>query len=202
MTAQNQISGTIRNRLIWSLAALAVGLAILGVSVMLILSKPAPAAIGGPFKLMTQDGNALSSDDLKGTPFLVFFGYTYCPDFCPTTLYDLGEDLAALGPDADKLKILFVSVDPQRDIPEHLKLYLSAFDPRIVGLTGTPQQVADIAKAYKVIYQRVGGGTDYTVNHTVTVFLMDKRGNFFSAINWQEPQNSRLAKLKRLIDAK
>ena len=202
MTAQDLTSNTIRRRLIWSLAALAVGLAVLGASAFLILSKPTPAAIGGPFKLTTQDGTSLSSDDLKGTPFLVFFGYTYCPDFCPTTLYDLGEDLAALGPDADKLKLLFVSVDPQRDTPEHLKLYLSAFDPRVVGLTGTPQQITDITKAYRVLYQRVGGGTDYTVNHTVTVFLMDKRGNFFSAINWQEPQNSRLAKLRRLVEAK
>ncbi len=189
---------SIRRRFLLSLAALLLGILVLGVAAFLLLGKPVPAAFGGPFTLTTHENGRLSDTDLKGTPFVVFFGYTYCPDFCPTTLFDIGEDLAALGPEANKLKVLFVTVDPQRDTPEHMKLYLSAFDPRIVGLTGTPQQIADIAKAYKVIYQRVGSG-DYTMNHTVTVFLMDRKGQLFSTIGWQEPQESRLAKLRRLI---
>src|SRR5215467_5636456 len=108
------------------------------------------AAIGGPFKLTDQNGQAITDQDLKGHPFLVFFGFTHCPDVCPTTLFEVSEILRALGPDADKVNALFVTVDPERDTPEQLKDYLSSFDPHMRALTGSPAAISSITKAYRV----------------------------------------------------
>ncbi|MDE4916003.1 SCO family protein [Methylobacterium sp. 092160098-2] len=161
------------------------------------IGKP---AIGGPFRLTTHDGQSLSSEDLKGKPFAVFFGFTHCPDICPTTLFELAEDLKALGPEAGRLQVLFVTVDPQRDTPELLSRYVQSFSSRIVGLTGSEEEVAAAVKAYKVFRQKLPTeGGDYTMNHTATVYLMDREGQFFSALSPQESQEMRRAKLKRLL---
>jgi len=156
--------------------------------------------IGAPFSLTAQDGKPLSSDDLEGTPFAVFFGFTNCPEVCPTTLWEMSETLKALGPDADRLKVLFVSVDPVRDKPEFMARYLQSFDSRIVGLSGSEEEIAALAKAYRVYYRKVPlEGGDYTMDHTTSVFLMDARGEFTGTIAYEEEAASRLAKLKRLI---
>ncbi|MCX5496266.1 SCO family protein [Kaistia dalseonensis] len=155
--------------------------------------------IGGPIDLIAQDGKAFSNADLKGQPFAIFFGFTRCPNVCPTTLSDLTLDLDDLGPLADRMKVLFVSVDPERDNPASMKDYLSAFDPRIIGLSGTPEQIATLAKAYRVFYEKVPTpGGDYTMNHTASVYLMDADGKFTGTINFQEERSTQLAKLKRL----
>lgn len=155
--------------------------------------------IGGPFQLTDQDGKPFSSESLKGKPFAIFFGFTHCPEVCPTTLYDLTQDLAAMGKDADKLNVVFVTVDPEQDNPELMKTYLSSFDPRIVGLTGTPDEIAATAKAFKVYYKKVPTESGYTMDHTATIFLMDGKSDFFGSSNFQEPEAIRREKLKNLV---
>jgi protein SCO1/2 len=158
-----------------------------------------PAAIGGPFRLTDQDGKPFSSDDLKGRPFALFFGFTHCPDICPTTLFQLSEDLKELGVEGERLQAVFVSVDPERDRPEDLAVYLQSFDPRMKGLTGTLAEVDAAARAYKAFYKKVPlTGEGYAIEHTAVVYLMDAKGGFFSALNAQEPPETRRAKLLRL----
>jgi protein SCO1/2 len=136
--------------------------------------------IGGPFQLVDQDGQAVDQTVLNGKWSLVFFGFTYCPDYCPTTLNALAATQARLGDKARDLQILFVTVDPERDTPQALKTYLSldGYPDGVVGLTGSPAQVKAAADAYRVVYQKVGEGEDYTMNHTVTVYLMGPDGRF------------------------
>jgi protein SCO1/2 len=156
--------------------------------------------IGGAFRLTSQEGKPFSDENLKGKPFVVFFGFTHCPEVCPTTLYDLTQDFAALGKDADNLQAVFITVDPARDTPELMKTYLSSFDPRIVGLSGTEEEIAAAAKAYKIYYRKVPTeGSDYTMDHSATLFLMDSKGEFYGTSNFQEPEETRRGKLRQLI---
>ncbi len=141
-----------------------------------------PASVGGPFQLTAQNGEPLSDKDMLGRPFLVFFGYTHCPDICHTTLFEMSETLRALGPDA-KISALFVSVDPERDTPAVLKDYLASFDPRIIGLSGPREALDKMLKEFRIYSKRVGGGEDYSVDHTTAVYLMDKNGRFVNAVN-------------------
>lgn len=138
------------------------------------------ALIGGPFQLVNQDGQPVTEAALRGHWTVVFFGYTYCPDVCPTTLQTLAQAQDQLGPNGRTLQVLFVSVDPQRDTPAQLKTYLAGTTmPRnTVGLTGTPAQVAAAARAYRVFYQRAGEGEGYTVNHSTAAYLMNPQGRF------------------------
>src|ERR687894_810498 len=172
-------------------------------TVLLLLPGPQPSAskvpIGGPFRLTSHEGKTVNDEDLKGKPFAVFFGFTHCPEVCPTTLYDLTQDLAALGKDADRLRVAFITVDPAQDTPELIKTYLASFDPRIVGLTGTEEEIAAVAKAYKIYYRKVPTDSGYTMDHTATIFLMDSKGDFFGTSNFQEAQDIRRGKLKQLI---
>ena len=156
-------------------------------------------SIGGPFTLTTGEGKRFSSASLKGQPFVLFFGFTNCPDVCPTTLLEMSSALAALGSDADRLTMLFVTVDPERDTAEHLKSYLSAFDQRIIGLTGSAADIATAARAYHVFYEKVPTSSGYTMNHTATVFLMDRRGALASTTNHEEPEAVQLNKVRRLL---
>jgi protein SCO1 len=144
--------------------------------------------IGGSFGMIGQDGRVMTSADLAGRPYLVFFGYTHCPDFCPTALFDISAVFKELGSDK-KIAALFVTVDPERDTPDVLKAYLENFDSRIIGLTGDPRTTEAIAKAFRVYAKKVPGEKpgDYTVDHTGIVYLMDKRGKFVSGFNLQRP---------------
>jgi protein SCO1 len=164
-------------------------------------SLPGAARFGGDFELVDHNGQAFSSAALKGTPHAMFFGFTHCPDICPTTLFEMTKHLEELGPKAEGLKVFFVSVDPARDTPEHLKNYLSAFDPRITGLTGSEGQVAQAIKAYRVFAEKVPTSDgDYTMNHTAVVYLFDGQGTLASTLSWEEDEKTRLAKLTRLAD--
>jgi protein SCO1/2 len=146
------------------------------------------ASVGGPFSLTTQAGAKLTDADLRGAPFLVFFGFTHCPDICPTKLFEISEALRAAGPKGEKLKALFVSVDPARDTPEVLKSYLGSFDPRIIGLTGDQAAVDATVRAYRAYAKKVPlKDGDYTMDHTALVYLMDKRGGFVGAFNIERP---------------
>jgi protein SCO1/2 len=158
------------------------------------------AAVGGPFKLIDQNGEAVSDQDLKGRPFLVFFGFTHCPDVCPTTLFDVSEMLRALGPDADRTRALFITVDPERDTPAVMKDYLSSFDPHLSGLTGDPAAIATVAKAYRVYYKKVPlDGGEYTMDHTAIVYLMDKEGRFVSPFSLKRGTEAAAADLRRYL---
>jgi protein SCO1/2 len=158
------------------------------------------AAIGGPFKLTDQNGQAITDQDLKGHPFLVFFGFTHCPDVCPTTLFEVSEILRALGPDADRMRALFITVDPERDTPALMKDYLSSFDPHLAGLTGDPAAVAAVAKAYRVYFKKVPldqGG--YTMDHTAIIYLMDKDGRFVSPFSLKRTTEAAAADLRKYL---
>lgn len=160
----------------------------------------AAASIGGPFRLVTQEGTYLSNDDLKGAPFAVFFGFTHCPEICPMTLSEMPVALKELGKEGERFRVLFISVDPTRDTPEFLARYLQSFDRRIIGLSGSEADVASVGKAYRAYWEKVPTSeSDYTMNHTASVFLMDAKGEFFGTIAYGEDHESRVAKLKRLL---
>jgi protein SCO1/2 len=161
--------------------------------------EPPVPMIGGQFELTSQNGDRLSSNDLLGRPFAVFFGYTMCPDICPTTLMDLSGVLKDLGSAADEMRFLFISIDPERDKPEHLKQYLSNFDPRILGLTGTPAEIAAVAAAYRAYYTKVPTSSDYTMDHSTLMYLMDRRGKFSDLIKYQEAHDSQVQKFRKLV---
>ena len=158
------------------------------------------AAIGGPFKLTDQNGRPVSDQDLKGYPFLVFFGFTHCPDVCPTTLFEVSEILRSLGSDADRARALFITVDPERDTPAAMKDYLSSFDPHLAGLTGDAAAIAAVAKAYRVYYKKVPlDQGDYTMDHTAIVYLMDKDGRFVAPFNLKRTTEAAVADLRRYL---
>jgi len=193
-------------RLILVLAAFLGGLACT-LTVVLLLARPdggsfatPTAAIGGPFRLLDQNGRVVTEADLKGEPFLVFFGFTHCPDVCPTTLFELSQVLDKLGPDAAKVRVLFVTVDPERDKPDTLKDYLSSFNPNVVGLTGDPAAIAAIAKEYRVYLKKVPlEGGDYTMDHTALVYLMDRDGRFVAPFSLKRPPEQAAADLRRYL---
>ena len=152
-------------------------------------SQEQSAAIGGPFHLVDQSGKAVDEKVLKGKWSAVFFGFTYCPEACPTTLLALGQAQDLLGPKARDFQTVFISVDPARDTPAKLSAYLSnsAFPRAALGLTGTTEEVAGAAKAYHVFYQKAGEGPDYTINHSTITYLMSPRGQFVCVIPYGAP---------------
>jgi protein SCO1 len=155
--------------------------------------------IGGAFTLTDQQGRKVTERDLTGKPTAMFFGFTYCPEVCPTTLAALTAWMKAMGPAADRLNVVFVTVDPERDTPRQLALYLSSFDPRIRGFTGSAAEIARIAREYHVFYEKVplaGGG--YTMDHSSAIYLMDAHGGFTGVISYQEPSARAIAKLRAL----
>jgi len=189
-----------QRRLIVPLAALALSVVLLAATAWITMfNKPAGrqvAAVGGPFALVDHDGKALTDRDLLGKPFIVFFGFTHCPDICPATLMEVSQALEALGPQA-KITALFVSVDPERDTPAVMKDYVSNFDKRIVGITGSRDLINAMARSYRV-YQRKVPGEDgnYTMDHSTVVYLMDKRGQFATALNMQRPAKDVAAEIR------
>ncbi|AVT78711.1 SCO family protein [Rhodopseudomonas palustris] len=160
----------------------------------------APATIGGPFRLTDQNGQVITEQSMKGKPTLIFFGFTRCPDVCPTSLFELSQVLGAMGPDADRINAYFVSVDPERDTPQSMKDYLSSFDPHLKGLVGTPEATEKIEKAYRVYAKKVPlKDGDYTMDHTALIYLMDKSGNFVSPFNIKRKPEEAAADLKRYL---
>ncbi len=165
------------------------------------LSGVASATIGGPFKLTDQNGNTVTEAALQGHPSALYFGYTFCPDICPTTLFDISDWLKQLGPDGDKLKVFFITVDPERDTQKQMAAYLEAFDPRITGLTGPRPAIDKMLKEFRIYARKVpldGGG--YTMDHTASIYLMNDKGVFTSAVDYKDDTNTVMKKLHRLID--
>ncbi len=182
---------------LWMAAALA---AVVFGGLIYFASSPKPAAIGGPFRLKSQTGEIVDSEALKGKPYAIFFGFTHCPEICPTTMTDMAALMAKLGDEAKDFRIFFVSVDPERDTPAVLRDYLASFEPHVVGLTGTPEEIAKVAKEFRVYYRKVPlDGGDYTMDHSAFVYLMGKDGRFVSVIGYQEKPDRALDKLRSLI---
>ncbi|MDE1932713.1 SCO family protein [Bradyrhizobium sp.] len=160
----------------------------------------APAAIGGPFQLTDQTGQTITEKSMLGRPTLVFFGFTHCPDVCPTTLFQMSEVLKAMGKDADRVNAYYISVDPERDTQAVMKEYLSSFDPRLKGLTGSPQQVAKVMSEYRVYSKKVPlKDGDYTMDHTALIYLMDRDGKFVAPFNINQKPEQAAADLKRYL---
>ena len=190
---------------LWGVVALVVGV---GAVAMLAPDRTPSASgqasyadlIGGPFSLTAPDGSRVTDQTLKGTPFAIFFGFTRCPDVCPTTLSRMAQLRKQLGPDGDKFRIVFVSVDPGYDSPEDIGRYVELFGTPILGLTGTDKEIDAAVKAYRAFYKKVPTASgDYTIDHTASVYLMDADGKLQSIIAYDETDPSALAKLKRLV---
>lgn len=195
-------------RWLWLAAALA-GILVGGAMVWKGYQRPHPATassgtaeIGGPFRLIDQHGRSFTDADLKGKPSLVFFGFTYCPEVCPTTLTHMSAWLKALGPDANKLNVVFISIDPDRDRPAQLARYLSSFDPRIHGLTGAQAQIDKVADEYRVYHRKIPlPGGSYTMDHSAAIYGLDRNGDFSVILTYDEPDAKALAAIRSLLAA-
>jgi len=184
-----------RRRTLLGLAGLA---AIVGATVAAKL-RPADRPKQRVFALQTVDGKPFGSADLVGKPYLVFFGFTHCPDVCPTALFELSGLLKEIGPAADRITPLFISIDPKRDTAELLKLYMTSFDPRIIALRGDAAQTEVAAEAFSAFYRKVATASDsYTMEHTAGLFLIRADGRLQGMLDMHEPRAAQLQKLKRL----
>ncbi len=195
-------------RLLWLAAAIA-GILVGGGMIWKGYQRPNPVArssgvadIGGPFTLVDQRGQPFTDRNLKGKASLVFFGFTYCPEVCPTTLTHISAWLKALGPDADKLNVVFISIDPERDTPAKLASYLASFDPRIRGLTGTPAQIDKVADEYRVYHRKIPlPGGSYTMDHSAVIYAIGRAGGLSGILTYDEPDAKALAAIRALVAA-
>jgi protein SCO1/2 len=159
-----------------------------------------PAAIGGPFQLTDQAGQTVTEKEMQGRPTLIFFGFTHCPDVCPTSLFEISEVLRAMGQDADRVNAYFISVDPERDTADAMKDYLSSFDPHLKGLTGPPEDLAKVISEYRVYAKKVPlKDGDYTMDHTALVYLMDRDGKFVAPFNLKRTPDEAASDLKHYL---
>jgi protein SCO1/2 len=160
----------------------------------------AASSIGGPFSLIDQEGRPVSDQDLKGAPYLLFFGFTHCPDICPTTLFEISEVLGKVPADAGRVAAIFATVDPERDTPGKMKDYLASFDPRLRGITGDAAAVAAFQKAFRVYAKKVPlADGDYSMDHTALVYLMNKDGQFVAPFNLKRTPEEAAADLRRYM---
>tara|TARA_R110002020_G_scaffold82630_5_gene204973 strand:+ start:2787 stop:3374 length:588 start_codon:yes stop_codon:yes gene_type:complete len=185
---------------LWLWGAVAA-LALTAIAAAVLLRQPDQAGFGqGRYSLIDQDGQQVDQTLFAGHPTALFFGFTHCPEVCPTTMAEMASWFAELGEEGEDLRAYFVSIDPQRDTPQVLGDYVSWVSDRITGLTGTPEEIAKIAKAWGVYYERVElGGDDYTMDHTASVFLLDAKGAFQGTIAYREDQATALGKLRNLL---
>jgi len=175
-----------RQKLIFALVVLLIA-AVTGAGALWLTRGPGgpissgEALVGGPFTLTDQNGKRVTDQDFRGKYMLVFFGFTFCPDVCPSELQVMSAALDELGPVGEKIQPVFITIDPARDTPEAMKLYISNFHPRMVGLTGSDQDIAAVAKAYRVYYAKAKGSEsspDYLMDHSTILYLMGPDGKF------------------------
>jgi protein SCO1 len=189
--------------LIYGIVGIVVALLILGTGAFVWLTQGGTASlVGGPFTLEDGNGQQVTDRNFRGKYMLVYFGYTFCPDVCPTTLSEVAEAMDKLGAKADRLQPIFITVDPKRDTPDVMKRYTAAFSPRLIGLTGTPDQIATVAKEYRVYYaahQSGSGTSDYSVDHSSVLYLMGPDGKFVAPIRPDEDGPHMAADLNRLM---
>ncbi|PZU79022.1 MAG: copper-binding protein [Rhizobium sp.] len=163
-------------------------------------SETSTPAIGKPFELTSHQGAVVNNATLRGKPYLAFFGFTHCPDVCPTTLFELTDLMTELGPMANQFNVAFITVDPERDSRDLLKEYMTSFDTRIMALRGTPEQTQTAVKAFAAYARKVPtDGGSYTMDHTAGVYLMDADGMFKGTLDMHEPREVRLKKIRNLV---
>lgn len=174
----------------WPIKALLASATLLAAVLLLALflrgsmQEDAPAVdIGGPFSLVDHHGQPVTEADFAGRPMLVYFGFTYCPDICPTTLQAVGSALDQLGAEGEAVQPVMITVDPERDTADALAEYVPNFHPRLIGLTGSPAQIAEVAKRFRVYYARQGQGDDYLMQHSSILFLMDEQGRYLAHLS-------------------
>ncbi len=155
-------------------------------------------AYGGPFQLVNQAGAPVTEEVLRGRPTALFFGFTHCPDVCPTTLYELAGYQKALKAEGKDLGIVFVTVDPERDKPDTLRTYVGALSDDVTALTGDPASVESMLKSFGIYARKVPQGDDYTMDHTASILLLDRQGQFKGTIAYGEDPAAAKAKLERL----
>jgi protein SCO1 len=190
-------------------ASLGLLLALPGAAAMLTAARahsaseappPTPPHITGHFTLATMDGRLVSDESYRGKWLVIYFGYTFCPDACPTTLNNIGSALDGLGPLADQVQPLFITVDPARDTIKVMTEYLKSFDPRIVGLRGTPEQTEITAKQYHVYYRaRSIGGGQYAVDHSSFIYVIDPKGAFAKLLTADLPGHQLADELREAV---
>ena len=167
-----------------------LALLMFGVAGFIWFGNSSRAAIGGPFTLENGSGQTVTDKTFRGKYMLVYFGYTYCPDICPTTLQSIAGAMDALGSKADQIVPVFITVDPWRDTPDVVKRYAAAFSPHLVGLTGTPEQIAKAEQEYHVYAAKhVTGPNEYSMDHSSVIYLMDKDGRFIAPIEEASPHD-------------
>jgi protein SCO1/2 len=156
-------------------------------------------AYGAPFTLVDNRGQPITQAAFRGQPSALYFGYTHCPEVCPTTLFELDGWLKKLGPEAKDMKAYFITIDPERDTPDVMNRYVSNFSDRITGISGPPDKVEAMAKAFNIYFRKVPTNDgDYTMDHTASIILLDRKGDFAGTIAYGENEKAALAKLKRL----
>lgn len=168
----------------------------------LLARADAPVTVGGSFTLTAPDGTTVTDETYRGKWLLVFFGYTSCPDVCPATLSEIAVAIEELGPDAAKLQPIFITVDPEHDTPEVIGKYTGAIDPRIVGLTGSPQQIAAVAQgygAYSARHKTEEGVEDYVVDHSTYIYIMDPQGKFVRGLDFDTPASLIADTLRKIM---
>lgn len=193
------------NRILYATMGLLLAVLLIGAGGFLWLSSSGgnnPIGIGGPFTLRDGTGKPVTDKDFRGKYMLVYFGYTFCPDVCPTTLNAVADAMDKLGPAASRVQPLFITVDPKRDTPAVVKQYAAAFGPSIEGLTGTPEEIATVAKEYRVYYaeHRTGPGpNDYSMDHNSVLYLMSPDGGFIAPVRADQSGDEIAASLKKLM---
>jgi protein SCO1/2 len=193
------------HRVLYAIMGLLLAVLLVGAGGFLWLSDNggnSPISIGGPFTLQDGSGKPVTDHDFRGKYMLVYFGYTFCPDVCPTTLNAVADAMDKLGPAASHIQPLFITVDPKRDTPAVVKQYAAAFGPRIEGLTGTAEEIAQVAKEYRVYYaeHRTGPGpNDYSMDHSSVLYLMSPDGRFVAPVRADQSGDEIAANLKKLM---
>ncbi len=191
-----------RSRLIFGSVTLGVAAVLAAILLWNQLWRDAPSlvSIGGPFRLASANGGIVDTEELHGHPYGVFFGFTHCPEVCPTTLYEMDATLTQLGAEARDFRLFFITVDPERDTAELLKGYVGSFDKRMEGLVPTPDELKAVAKSFRVYYdkQPTSDGS-YTMSHTAMIYLMDRNGQFATVIPYGDTAEGRLEKMKKLM---
>jgi protein SCO1/2 len=188
-----------------AIAGLVVAVLLIGSATTLLITgngRQSATDIGGPFVLIDGDHKTITSEDFRGKFMLVYFGYTFCPDVCPTTLNEIAEAMDKLGPVAARVQPIFITVDPKRDTPDVIKQYTASFSPTLLGLTGTPEQVAKVAKEYRVYYaeHRTGPGpNDYSMDHSSIIYLMGPDGQFIEPIPADQTAAALASDLKKAV---
>jgi protein SCO1/2 len=201
----SQLNNTPRSRAFARLAvaaAVVVAVFVSGLTALMLRStpeRPRSALIGGPFALQDGEGATVSDQTLRGRPFLVYFGYTHCPDVCPTDLARISDILTQMGDKA--IPALFITVDPERDTPKTMQDYVSSFNSRIIGLSGSPQAIGTAEKAYRVFARKgqTQADGDYSMDHSSIVYLMDRNGTFVEAFNVERPPEEAAQELERFL---